>query len=97
MGFTWSTFKGSGSKGQIISKIIFIEWLVNVNNLLSKKSCKVKTNIQKNLGKFQNNRHSGLLRKASTFQVYNQYFEADAEGNNHSFLNVQVPSSDPKY
>ena len=43
MGFTWSKFKGSGSKGQMISKIIFIEWLVN--NLLSKKSCKVKTNI----------------------------------------------------
>lgn len=37
-----------------------------------------------------------LLRKASTFQVYSQYFEADDEGNNSLFLKLPSAIIRPK-
>lgn len=63
MGFTCSKFKGSGLKRHIKPKISFIQWLVNVYNLLPKKSCEVKINTFRKTYtflryKFQDNRHT---------------------------------------
>lgn len=69
-------------KTRIKPKISFIEWLVNVYDLLPKTSFKVKINTLRKI--FTNSKITDphrVIRKANIHQVYNQCCKADSESN----------------